>query len=399
VYDGRVLEQLAAAIEDLAVPADAPSLEEVLHLRDRLDAKISLALRAFDAEEGWRADGSLSLTAWLAWHGRRSSKDAHREAVVARRLSALGLTADAWGTGALSSGQVAAVVANVSARHAGLFAGQEEELVPALAQLSARETALAMRAWRLRAEAADDGPEPPERPSELRLSETLDGRRELTGHFCASDGALIEEALRAASPPPWAASRDEAEGGPPPSPAQRRAEGLVEVCRQFLSNLAGPAGRNRPQLSVLVRLEDLAHGGPGRLVDGSPLPGRDIARLACDSVLHRVVFSGRSAVLDLGTSTRSVPPALWAALVARDAHCRHPGCDRPPSWGEAHHVVHFARGGPTRLDNLVLACARHHHLWHKEGWKLLLQADAALDLVSPSGALFTTRPPPHHLLT
>jgi hypothetical protein len=65
VYDGRVLEQLAAAIEDSAVPADAPSLEEVLHLRDRLDAKISLALRAFDAEEGWKlllqADAALDL--------------------------------------------------------------------------------------------------------------------------------------------------------------------------------------------------------------------------------------------------------------------------------------------------------------------------------------------------
>ncbi|HUC14479.1 MAG TPA: HNH endonuclease signature motif containing protein [Acidimicrobiales bacterium] len=40
----------------------------------------------------------------------------------------------------------------------------------------------------------------------------------------------------------------------------------------------------------------------------------------------------------------------------RDRHCRHPGCDLPPPWCDAHHVVHFSKGGPTRLDNLVLGC-------------------------------------------
>ncbi|HET9059820.1 MAG TPA: HNH endonuclease signature motif containing protein, partial [Acidimicrobiales bacterium] len=58
-----------------------------------------------------------------------------------------------------------------------------------------------------------------------------------------------------------------------------------------------------------------------------------------------------------------------------------------------HHVVHFSQGGPTKLSNLVLACSRHHHIWHK-GWKLTLRDDALLELVSPMGELYLSRPPP-----
>ncbi|MGH9105169.1 MAG: DUF222 domain-containing protein [Acidimicrobiales bacterium] len=394
-----MVEQLARAVDSLVAPDDAEGFEQVLRIRDRLDAKVAEGLWSLDRSDGWRADGSLSLTAWLAWHGRISQKDAHREAVVARRLSRLPVTAAAWASGELSSGQVAAIVANVSAPHAGLFAGQEADLVPELAPLSVRETASVMGAWRLRAEALDERPEPAERPSELHLSETLEGRRELTGHFRPEDGAVIETALGAASAPPWDGTGDAAEGGPPPSAAERRAEALVEICRQFLSRQGGPgsSARRRPQLNVVVDLEDLQGGGPGRLADGTPLSPGTVERLGCDCELHRVVMAGRSGVVDYGTSTRTAPPALWAALVVRDGHCRHPGCDRPPPWSEAHHVVHFKDGGPTRLDNLVLACARHHHLWHDQGWKLMLHPDASLDLVTPGGAMFTSKPPPHRL--
>src|SRR5580658_8226608 len=106
---------LAVAVEDLVLAPVEEAIEQALRLRDRLDAKISQALRCFDAEGAWSSDGSLSLTSWLAAHGRRSRRDAHREALVALRLAHLPVTAAAWVQGALSSGHVAAVVANVSA--------------------------------------------------------------------------------------------------------------------------------------------------------------------------------------------------------------------------------------------------------------------------------------------
>jgi 5-methylcytosine-specific restriction protein A len=372
----------------------AEEIEQVLWVRDRLDAKISEALRGFDAEQAWGGDGSLSLTSWLAAHGRRSHRDAHREAAVASRLAQLPVTAAAWSDGTLSSGQVAAIVANVSSDHAALYAQHEPNMTPLLAELSVADTTAAMRAWRLRADAEGDGPEPAERPSELYLSRTLDGRREVSGHLGAEDAAVVEAAIAAAE------GSVPADGeGPLPSAAQRRAEALADVCRWFLTHgdKAPSGARHRPQLSVIVGLSDLAQDRPGLLADGTAVPGSTVSRLACDAVLHRIVMAGRSTVLDYGSSVRTVSPALWAALVVRDGHCRHPGCDRPPAWCEAHHVQHFSKGGPTSLSNLVMACNRHHHLWHDHGWQLELSPDGSLVLRSPLGKVITSRPPPAHL--
>jgi Domain of unknown function (DUF222) len=387
--------QLAGAVGDLVLAPVADEIELALRLRDRLEAKISAALQRFDAGQGWAADGSLDLTSWLAAHGRLSRRDAHREAKVAQRLAQLPVTATAWATGALSSGQVAAVVANVPSERAPLYAQHEEAMTPVLAELSVADTAAVMRSWRLRAEAADDKPEPAERPSELYLSRTLDGRREVSGHLGAEDAAVVEQAMAVAQ---RAGVPNDAEG-PAPSAAERRAASLVEVCRWFLSRHGEAASgtRNRPQVSVIVSAEDLVGDGPGRLADGTAVPASTVSRLACDSLLHRIVTAG-SAVLDYGTGVRSISPALWAALVVRDGHCRHPGCDRRPSWCEGHHIQHFSKGGPTCLANLVLACTRHHHLWHGQGWALELSADATLTLISPYGVVLTSRPPPAHMV-
>ena len=399
VYDEEVggvgsIKELADAITCLQVAPVARDVEELLAVRDRLDPKISEILRAFEAELGWADDGSLSLTAWLAAHGRRSRKEAHREAVISNRLSQLPATAAAWAQGVLSSSQVGAVVANVSAEHAGLYADHEDELTSVLAGLSVRDTAGAMRSWRLHAEATSDGTEAPCRPSVFHLSETLDARRELSGHLSVEDVAVVEAALAAA-----ARDFDPTEL-PLPSAAQRRAAALVDVCRWFLDNcpLVSSGSRNRPHVSVVVSLKELASGGPGQLANGTPVPARTTEWLSCDSELHRIVMAGRSTVLDYGSSVRTISQALWAALVVRDRHCRHPGCDRPPSWCDAHHVVHFSKGGPTRLDNLVLGCTRHHHLWHDQGWQLSLARDGTLRLVSPKGLVLTSSPSAYELV-
>jgi hypothetical protein len=79
--------------------------------------------------------------------------------------------------------------------------------------------------------------------------------------------------------------------------------------------------------------------------------------------------------LDVGRRTRTVPPAIRTALVVRDRGCAFPGCDRPPSWTDAHHLEHWADGGPTALDNLVLLCRRHHRAVHEGGWRLTRTPD------------------------
>jgi len=37
---------------------------------------------------------------------------------------------------------------------------------------------------------------------------------------------------------------------------------------------------------------------------------------------------------------------------------------------DAHHIEHWANGGETSLDNMVLLCSRHHQLVHEGGYSI-----------------------------
>jgi hypothetical protein len=139
-------------------------------------------------------------------------------------------------------------------------------------------------------------------------------------------------------------------------------------------------------------------GSPGRaasgwLPDGTVLDAATIRRLACDAGIHRIVHQARSTILDYGTTARTVPANLWAALVARDQHCRHPGCDRTPEYCQAHHVPAWEHGGPTSIETTILECTRHHHLVHQPGWHNKLLPDGTYQITNPTGQTFTTHPP------
>ncbi len=108
--------------------------------------------------------------------------------------------------------------------------------------------------------------------------------------------------------------------------------------------------------------------------------------------MHRVLMAG-SVILDYGTATRTVSANLFHAVVARDRHCRFPGCDRPASWSDVHHVVHAEDGGPTCPSDCVLLCRRHHTRLHRKGWSAELTDDGALVVHNPDGRVFTSHPP------
>ena len=384
----RILEDLANAIDHLDLPVDSGVLTEAFALADRLNAKLLAAVGEHDAAELWRDDGATSMTAWLRHHTRRSGRDAARCARTARRLRELPVTADAYRDGMLSSGHVQTIVANLKDRTAGLFADHEADLVPELARLPVGETAIAMQDWARRADAVlGDDPDKPQPDRSLHLSRILDGRRELSGSFDPEGGSVIATALRLAS------TRD-LDGEPARSPAQRRGDALVDVCRWFLDHQQHHrGGRHRPHLNVVATLDDLERRGQGRLLDGSILDGTTVQRLFCDAGVHRVFVAGRSSILDYGTTTRTVPANLFNALVIRDRHCRFPGCDRPPDWCEAHHVRWVLDGGSTCLDNLTLQCSRHHHLLHSPGWAAKLLPDATFVVTMPGGRTLESRPP------
>jgi len=134
-------------------------------------------------------------------------------------------------------------------------------------------------------------------------------------------------------------------------------------------DLGGHHGRDHP-------------GGDGHHHPGSQATLTDRLRAAARR-LPPVLGGAPSQPLDVGRTTRVVQPAQRVALAVRDGGCVFPGCDRPLSWCEAHHLVHWLDGGPTDLDNLVLVCRAHHRAVHEGGWRLVRQPDGQLTAAPP----------------
>src|SRR5262245_55924323 len=168
-----MFEQLGEAIEGLDIPVDVAALAEVLALRDRLDARISDTVAHCDRAGLWELDGATSMTAWLTHHTRMPRPRAATTAPPPH-LPPLPATATAGRDGTLSSGQVDAIAANLDADTVALFAEHEQVMVPTLVELSVRDVAVAMAAWRECA-TADRDPKP-EPADTLHLSRTLGGR-------------------------------------------------------------------------------------------------------------------------------------------------------------------------------------------------------------------------------
>jgi hypothetical protein len=115
-------------------------------------------------------------------------------------------------------------------------------------------------------------------------------------------------------------------------------------------------------------------------------------RLACDAGI--VALQERAGTpLGVGRKTRSIPPALRRALAARDGGCRFPGCGAR-RFVDAHHIRHWADGGPTNLPNLVHLCRRHHRLLHEGGYTLTAGRAGHFTFRRPDGRVVPDSPIP-----
>ncbi len=178
------------------------------------------------------------------------------------------------------------------------------------------------------------------------------------------------------------------------TPAQRRADALGEVCRQWLDRPDRPTvGGELPHVTVTVSADALAGGdGVCEMDHAGPIPAGTARRLACDASVMRVVLSGRSEPLDVGRRSKVVPPSMRRAVIVRDRRCRFPGCDRPHTWCDAHHIVHWADGGSTALSNLILLCRQHHRAIH--AGRARLDMDDGLPVFRrPDGSFLEPRVP------
>lgn len=92
-------------------------------------------------------------------------------------------------------------------------------------------------------------------------------------------------------------------------------------------------------------------------------------RLACDATTQIIYDSKEGCPIAVGRETRAVPRWMRRRLELRDRECRFPGCDRT-RFLHAHHMVHWADGGPTELWNLILVCPYHHRYLHENKWSV-----------------------------
>jgi len=387
----EVVDDLVGAVADAL--GDAALADELLVLRrqiDRLEARFAALAWVAHRRGIGAADGSPSTAAWLRWRAGMREGDARAAIEAGEVCELLKETGAAWTSGEISSGAVRTIV---GAR----VAGHDDELAacePVLLEFARAGELRGLRraAAHFRNLARADG-SPPGHHDGLHLSRTFAGRSVLSAELGDLAAETVTTALHAFVDPP--SDRETR------TRAQRYAAALVRICEVAITHTIatgtvtadtdGDSNRPRPQISMVVDWPTLVSGTVGRL-DGAftgPIHPVDVQRALCDSSISRIVTGPGGLPLDVGRRRRTVPPSLRRALVARDGGCRFPGCDRPPGWCDAHHVIHWLHGGCTALCNLVLLCDHHHDVTHQPAWRMDFDGHE-LRVYRPDGLRLTT---------
>ena len=318
-------------------------------------------LREFDAGRGWEGLGFPTCACWLNFACGMDGVTARERMRVAHALGRLPKVDARFASGALSYSKVRAItrIANED---------NEDYLLAIAKHGTAHHVEQLVRKYRHAKRLQDTD----------RTRAEHDGRH-LTWFFDEDDclvikgrlppeqGALIVKALEMAMDADFAEQNDpkdvSAEASREPIGA-RRADALAAVAETYMSSEPVPnSTADRYQVVVHVSAETSVshlHDGPGVSAETS-------RRIACDASIVAIREDEDGEPLSVGRKTRSIPPAISRALRSRDGGCRFPGCTQN-RFVDGHHIVHWADGGETRLDNLILLCRHHHRLVHEGGF-------------------------------
>lgn len=354
----------------------------------------------FDRRNAHEAWGFHSCGAWIAWRCSIDPRSAREHVRISRALEELPLVREKFGCGELSYSKVRAITRIATPE-------TEDELVEMARFVTAAQLDRLVRGFR-RAVSLGSA-EAAHRDRFLSWEWDEDGSLCFRGRLAPEDGALFLKAIEAGCDA--IREREEADsaasqgGSAEPEPgfmAQRPApvngaDALMEVAERSLGGSSSPRpAAERHQVIVHADIEALAGEGEQAgcgLKEGPPICAESARRLACDSSLVSILH-GPQGALDVGRKTRAVPPSMRRALDDRDeGRCRFPGCENH-HWVDAHHIVHWARGGETKLDNLVLLCGHHHRLVHEGGFGVARKADGALVFRRPDGMVVPAVPSP-----
>ena len=368
---------------DSQTAAPDPLGDEIAELAAHLDAgqyRLLTLLHVFDREERW--SGWRSCAHWLSWRTGISTGPARERVRVARRLASLPLTSAEMKKGRLSWSKVRALTRVATPEN-------EERLVDFALRHTASQVERFVRALRsaeTAAAALDAEPEPATQRY-VSVRQGKDGMYRISGRLLPEIGALLMKALDTAADELYRQERATEEQEETPAAVHP----LRETGRRHHDAL-GMWLEERTQAAVQLVVHTVA--GEADVVateDGSHVPAGTSRRLSCDAEAVRVERGPDGSVLDVGRRMRTVDWRLRKALDVRDRGCRFPGCGSRHT--QAHHVIPWAEGGKTSLDNLILLCRFHHRAVHEGGWRVEMDPDGEAGFRDPKGRLIPGVPP------
>jgi hypothetical protein len=348
--------------------------------QDELEFSVLAAQFAQTDEYDWQ--GFESPIAWLKAKCHMSGGAAGDRICVGEQLGCLGMSSTAMASGEIGFAHFALIARTAAA------VGERLDETNLLRQ--ARKLSIARfhdACYHARHAADPQGCANEEAQSvearSLTLSSGADGTVFINGTIDKVGGAAVRSALE---PLAKRAGKDD------DRPRDRRmADALIEQSMHALDNGLVP---QRGHLQVTASLETLLGlpGSPGANLEFSlPISAKAVERLACDCAVTRIIVASDSTVIDVGRAKRTISGPQRKALKVRDGGCTWPGCDRPVSMTEGHHLVHWIHNGPGNLPNLALLCYRHHWMVHEGGWQIVRTDDVRM-LTIPPPTGFEPRP-------
>jgi hypothetical protein len=376
--------------------------ETVAELSARLHAatyQLLVMLRQFDDGAGW-SSGFQSCAHWLHWRTGIDLGAAREKVRVAHALVILPVISGAMERGELSFAKVRALTRIATSDN-------ERQLLDVALAGTAAHVEQIVRAWR-RVDRIEAAQMTEQRHHARHLSTWVDedGMVVIRGRLTPEIGAIVQRALESAADQLFRESVGTREGGrivDEVTPGQRRADALARLAEVALTTDRdrGTAG---DRYQVVVHVDGTAlhsattvsganTGHAVMEVDHAPtcVSAETSQRIACDASVVVVQHGSDGTLLDVGRKTRTIPSAIRRALAARDRGCKFPGCTARRCDG--HHITHWADGGPTRLDNLILLCRRHHRAVHEEGFRVVRAEDGTAIFFRPDGSRLEVAPP------
>jgi hypothetical protein len=343
------------------MPADTTRIDEldksIISLCTRINAatyELLVMIREFDERAGWLQWGLDNCAEWLAWRCDLSMATAREKVRVAHALKHLPLVSQTFASGELSYAKVRAMtrvadreteqqLLEFALRHTAVTVAERcREL------RCGRESSIgtAKRAWANRC---------------LRIRRDVERNlMTITVELPMDTGELLEKALDTARD-------DEALEIPDlvdTSWSVRQADAFVNVLQGYLSGENGSTSDNH-RVTIHVDASVLA-GSDGR----AAVPLEVVKRHCCDGQAVVITETRDGEPLAIGRQSRIIPKAIERAIRARDNNrCTFPGCNNH-RFLECHHVEHWANGGDTSVENLLLLCTKHHTLVHEGGFTI-----------------------------